>query len=371
MKLFISALALFLSVTAHAENIFTGIESTLTGDGYYSYNFNAPAELNDGTAGNGQTGYRAYDDFDNAFSINSVSLTIGKKLRDFSFFTEFDFGHQPEIVFGNNLAQGYLTFTPASLGGWNVEVGQFITHMGREDYHADKNWNYSRSLTHRYGGPAWHRGVRFIGPDKGALTTNFYFLNGDGQAAGGAGDNNHSKTIGAQLNWSQSADHKFTYNLLYGPEKDDDNSDNTVIHDFIADLRISSQLLVGAEFLMGSTKNDRASLTVDGSDDTSKWSGLTASLKYTMNDNLYFSPRIEFYKANQDTRQLGLTAGGPISSERVTSLTLTLGQKIYPGLDARYEFRHDKSNNDNAFLDGSTTRKDSQTVASVALLFAI
>lgn len=355
-----------------------GVAWTFHGDAYYMYNTNTPTNQNDGTAGYGQNGYRAYDVAHNSFELSDVGFTLNKKLKDFSLFAQFDFGTQPDLIYGvadgRNISQAYISIHSPQLQNWIIEIGKFNSHMGYESILAKDNWNYSRSMAHLYGTPNWHMGARAKAPTLENLNLTFFVLNGEGTTD--MKDNNKSKTLGAQVKFTPSYNLTLTYNTVWGPEKENNDSDYTMIHNLIGEIEVYPTFKLAGEIVYGQESNDHApGDTVSDDKSKSKWTSVAVYGYLTLTETFYFSPRFEYFTAEEADGMLGMVNAGTSKDETVNTFTFTFGQKIGDGLDMRYELRRDASDFDEAFAQdggvGNDNRTDEQITAAVALLFQI
>lgn len=379
--LFIFSLALHAQATGAASaktNQVAGVDWTFHGDAYYLYNTNTPVNQNDGSAGYAQNGYRRYDVAHNSFELNDIGFTLKRDLSAFSLFAQFDFGTQADIVNGvtdgRNVSQAYISIHTPELQGWLLELGKFYSHVGYETVLAKNNWNYSRSLSFMFGQPTWHVGARAIAPSNGPLKMSFFVLNGEGQAD--MKDNNKGKTLGAQVKFMPALNINLTYNGVWGPEKDDNSSDYTMIHNVIGEYQHNDDLKFAADLTYGRMTNEHDfANTASNNDNKSIWTGIALYGYITLTPTMYLSPRFEFFKAEEDAGTLGMTNGANPKDETVNSFTFTFGQTLGDGLGVRYEFRRDSSDNDNAFAEdsgvGTDNKSDEQLTATVALLFQI
>ena len=177
---------------------FRDVEVSGLVDGYYSYNFNRP----DGGINNA----RAFDAYDNSFSLNLAKITLEKKndlANPLGFKVDLGFGPAVDIVNGpgpyggqqiKNLLQAYLSYVAPIGNGLTVDFGKFATPAGAEVIETKDNYNYSRGLLFTYG-PYYHLGFRskYTFNDKIAVTG--FLLNGWDIHT----DNNHGKTYGASV----------------------------------------------------------------------------------------------------------------------------------------------------------------------------
>lgn len=342
-------------------------------DGYYSHNFNRPAALTVPNASSvssaaipdGKNTYRYYDANHNQFSLSLLELSLLAKQGEVSLLADLDFGPFVDMNAASSSASGkavdevskhigqaVIAYRPEG-SRFFLEAGKMYSHIGAETVKAKDNWNYSRTLLFSYGMPFWHTGLR-LGYDlvPGQWQASLYAYNGWNSIY----DNNHSKSIGAQLKYTPSQALAIAYNFLGGPERPENESEWKTVHELNALFTASESLSVMADLLTGSEKG----VTINSRKADAKWYGGLLGVKYSLDDRSYLSPRFEIYRD-----QHGYTLGsGP---QTIKSGTLTYGRNLTPGLDFRAEGRWDSSSR-NPFTKGLTS-KDSQTTLLAALLF--
>ncbi len=362
-------------------------------DGYYSYNFNRPANVSaplsplvtDGTnasAGQGPVAgpaannkLRYYDLYHNQFTINLAELEVKRADKEVSFLVDLDFGHIAEQNAANPLnpnaiddiskhfGQAYVTYTPSKVPGLVIDFGKMYTHVGYEVVKAKDNWQYSRSEIFWYGMPLWHTGLH-VGywaiPDK--LSISGYVYNGWNEIQ----DYNSGKTLGAQVKWVPNDKISIIYNYIGGPEHANDNGSIKAVHELNATYQALPALAFAGEFLLGKDENV---VLVDGTSvQTAKWRGFSLHAKYDITPAWYLSPRFEVFR--DANGYLTFSPAQTPQPRNIYGYTLTTGVNLGGGLSTRLEWRLDHVTDQQAFVknDGSTT--DNQNTLTAAVLYS-
>jgi hypothetical protein len=159
----------------------TGYSQTFTGllDGYYSYNTNTP-----NLGGNRFNKYRAFDQRDQAFSLNYGEIAVDYKPMDVGFRVDIGFGDAVDVVnfsepsgpdLWRHIQQAYITGTS---GRFTVDFGKWVTPLGAEVIETKDNWNYSRGLLFTLGIPFYHFGAKGTFAASDRVSVAGYVVNG-------------------------------------------------------------------------------------------------------------------------------------------------------------------------------------------------
>ena len=188
-----------------------GIDFSGLVDGYYSFNFNHPA--------NQTNGLYNFDTAANQFNLNMVKLSMSHAADPIGFQVDFGFGHAFDIINGGesflstkNIEQAYVSYKPNKDKSLQFDFGKFVTSAGAEVIESNGNWNYSRSLLFSWAIPYYHFGAAPDG-NQGSL----YRWLPDCQRMEQRQDNNSGKTLGFVGNFTGK---KISWNNNYytGPE---------------------------------------------------------------------------------------------------------------------------------------------------------
>lgn len=317
-------------------------------DGYFAYNFNSPPRKAAPTADNV---FHPYDTYHNQFTLSAFEFTIKKTAKDINLLVDLMFGQQAELNAtdqgSKNIGQAILSWTPASIPRFSVDIGKMYSPLGLETPKAINNWNYSRSLLFGSALPSWHSGVFAhydLIPDH--LNGGFFVFNGWNNM----NSINSGKTVGGQLRWSLSKDSNITYNFIGGPQQPQSGV-LRMVHEINTTLVLNSRFTVAADFTAGR-------------EDNSSWRAATVAMKYQLNDSLYISPRAEVFDDID-----GFLLGTPGSRQLVQSYTLTASYLLSGGLETRLEVRRDSSNAKTEPFQTTTGTSSAQTTILGALLY--
>jgi hypothetical protein len=331
-------------------------------EGYYMYNMNSPETA----AGTLENDGRLNDNVHNSITTNMAELSLlGTASKEVSYVFEVGYGRLKDDVYGTTgrdvLNQAYLTFALPALGGMTFDIGRFYTHMGVESFKAVNNWNFSQSVTYAFGLPKWHEGARLHFVDKKTFGLSAYVYNGWDTEE----DQNDSKTLGLKARFTPSDKIDIAYNFIGGPERGTNESDQKMVHNVNAIFAVSSKLAALGQLTWG--KEEKASLR-DGSNKTSDWLGLMAGAKYAVNNNSFFSGRLEHFNDENGSRTL--TRGTIAPDIKVTSFTGTYGMTHGAGLQSWFEVRFDKADED-VLREDSTDAEDDQITFLASLMYQI
>lgn len=372
----ICALMLSLNVAA-AESAPSPFEFSGYLDVYYQ---NSP-EAHDPTAPATGPAYlegRVFDAHSNQVTLNMVELSAKRKVGDVAFRVDLAFGHMVDALAGSgtlsngqpaaanaqeptrNITQAFVAYSPASVPNLTITAGKFYTHMGYEVTRAKDNWQYSRSLTFNYAIPFWHEGLSanyaFV---PGKFGATIYLLNAwDGRVSTEA---NKSATLGANLNATPIDGLTANYNYIGGVETVRDRRE---AHELNVAYAVSPQVSVAADYVMGSHEK-----AVNTNTDDAKWSGLAFYVKYSPMSWYTLSPRYEIFN-DADGYLLGTHSNTPATKHKITSITIANNFTLHDGLEARLEYRSDKSNADGYFKNSSGSNSDKQDSYTAALLYS-
>ena len=364
----LSFLSTILTSSAFAADSDFKTEWHFYGDAYYSHNFNKPAALPAASATSVSSAslpdaknvYRYHDIYPNQFNLNLLEASMLVKSEEVSFLADLDFGTFADLntaagsVSGSSrtvdevskhIGQAVLTYRPAG-SRFSFDIGKMYTHVGLETAKPKDNFNYSRSILFSYGIPLWHVGMRAgydLMPEK--LQLNLYLYN----AWNSFYDNNHSKTFGAQLKFTPSANVLLAYNYISGAERTDSQRDKKTVHNLVTSWGFMDRWTLATDWIYGEEEgviiNSRRSKPV--------WYAGQAAIKWACSDRTYVSPRYEVYR-DQHGHTL---SNGP---HTLKTATLTVGHMLSKGLELRAEGRWDTSNR-RPFTKGLKTAKEQNT----------
>ncbi len=342
-------------------------------DLFYAYNFNKPRSSSL-TVSPPATNIdkRYYDSYHNQFGLNLAELTVKRTSGEVGFNLEVGFGESIDANHAGvdatgaafidetskHIEQAFVTYTPENGRGFSLSAGKMYTHIGYEVPKAKDNWQYSRSYIYGFAIPVWHTGLAANFPvyDE-KLYAGLYLYNGWNSLY----DNNDGKTYGLQLKYTPSDKLTMIYNLITGPEKDEDNGDWRTINEVNAVLAASPRINLALEVLYGFEPS-----IAGGGERAGKWFGTSFHAKFNTRRNYWFSLRGEYFRDINDVR----IAAGSGKGENIFSGTLTAGLDITDGLGVRTELRGDRSRESAIFTDEDGEKRQTQTTLAAALLYS-
>ncbi|PYU20475.1 MAG: porin [Acidobacteria bacterium] len=298
-------------------------------DGYYSYNFQHPADRTN----------RLYN-FNipaQQFGLDLVEFGIAHSPDPIGGEIDLGFGQAFKTVgatdlgdngFNQYVRQAFVSIKPAKAKGFELDFGKFVTSAGAEVIESYTNWNYSHSLLFAWAIPYFHFGVRTSWPMGKHLTGGFQLVNGWNNLV----DNNSGKTIGPNVTITYS---KWTWVIDYygGPENPDTNKGWRSLFDTTLTLTPSSKASVYLNYDYGQNRNVNGAGTATTNSAT--WKGFAGALRVQAAPKVAFVGRGEWFN---DTD--GFNTG---VAQQVKEVTFTGEYKIIEGLLWRGEYRHDWS----------------------------
>jgi len=292
-------------------------------DFYYSKNFSDPFDrINK---------FRNFDIQEDQFILSQAKFTIQKPASPLGFKLDFSYGTTSDVIHGgetnkslNFLEQAYITVLIPVGKGITVNAGKMATHMGAEVIESNSNPNYSRSFLFAYAVPYYHVGICASYPALDNITLTGYVYNGWNISQ----DNNGSKTLGAELNWSPVSNLSLILNWIGGAEEPDSVSTNRRdVYEAIINYSATSSLTFALNADYGTERLSDGSLAL--------WKGVALIGRYSFTDVSAIALRAEVYSDPH-----GFTTG---TSQDLKEITVTCEQKLFSALLMRLEYRSDWS----------------------------
>jgi hypothetical protein len=324
----------------------------------YEYNQNRPTA--------GTTSYRVFDFNDNSFNLDVAELVVQiapVKPNDAGFRVDFAAGNsipqvtksQDQAVAQFDLQQLFVSYVAPVGSGLRFDFGKFVTHLGYEliEGYDGYNDNYSRSILFGYAIPFTHTGVKASYAFSGKLAAMVEVVNGWDLVR----DNNHSKSVGAQLSLTPVARLNVLLNWIGGPEAANDNHTNRNVFDIVATLKPTSRVTLGVNGDYGIERG--ASVVNPGSD--AKWKGIAGYATLGVTDKFSIALRGETFHDPGGTR-LGTGTNATLSEA-----TLTPAFKFTDHVLLRGEVRYDSANQ--PILAKRATFAEKQTTVGVNVIF--
>jgi hypothetical protein len=334
-------------------------------DGYYSYNFQHPADRTN----------RLYN-FNipaQQFSLSMAKFGISHSPDPIGGEIDIGFGDTFQQVnsfdndggFNKYVEQAFVSLKPAKAKGFELDFGKFVTSAGAEVIESYSNFNYSRSLLFSWAIPYYHFGLRTSWPMGKHLTGGFQVVNGWNNLV----DNNSGKTIGPNLTITYA---KWAWVIDYyaGPENPNTNHGWRSLLDTTLTLTPSSKASVYLNYDYGQNRNVNGAGTA--TTNLATWKGFAGALRIQATPKVAFAARGEWFNDGD-----GFNTG---TAQKVKEVTFTGEYKIIEGFLWRAEYRHDWS--DQPFFlnhtcigtaavcptlfSGNSTKQDTLSVALVA-----
>lgn len=219
--------------------------------------------------------------------------------------------------------------------GIKLDAGKMYTHIGAEYLEALDNANYSNSFLFTYAEPTTHTGAHLTYEFSPKFSVMGHIYNGWDNFS----DNNAAKTQGITFSFTPTGNLGLYFNVLNGPEKDENNTDNRFFFDWAGNLKISKNFALIASYDYGKEEN----YTPDG--EAVMWNGYSIIGKYDFTDKVSFSVRYDKF----DDRDGFRTGVSQILKEVTFTPSFKLGENVY----IRPEYRFDWSTV-NSFNNGNS-----------------
>jgi len=325
-----------------------GLELYLQGG--YTYNIETPdSQTND---------HRAFDWKADSFMLDLAQIRMGKEpeTRGVGYRLKLSAGSTAKLIHAEGLGQAddafdlteaYLSYVAPVGYGLRFDFGKMGTFIGAEAIEANENPNYSRSLLFLYAQPLTHTGLKVSYPFGDMLGAAVYLVNGWDNAE----DNNKAKSVGASVAYRPTDTMTMKFNVLYGPEQDNNVSNNRFLFDWVGTFDLAKQLALGVNFDYGTEKG--ASLT-GGS---ATWYGVSATVRYAFTDMYAIAGRVEYFD-DKDGARTGV-------EQKLQEVTITGEIVLAKNLMVRPEVRHDWSN-ENTF---DSLQDDTQDTIAVGVMY--
>ena len=324
----------------------------------YEYNANRPTT--------GTNSYRVFDFNDNSFNLDVAELVVqiaASKPNDAGFRVDFAAGNsipqitktQDQTAAQFDLQQAFASYIAPIGSGLRFDVGKYVTHMGYEliEGYDGYNDNYSRSILFGYAIPFTHTGLKASYAFSSKISTMVEVVNGWDLLR----DNNHSKSIGAQLTLTPVSPLTVYLNWIGGPELANDNHTRRNVFDIVTILKATSWLTLGVNGDYGT--EDGTSRVNPGAD--AKWKGIAGYTTFALSDKFSVGLRGETFHDDGGAR-LGTDSKAVLSEG-----TITPTYKFTNHVLLRGEVRYDKANQ--PILAHRGTLNDKQTTVAANVIF--
>lgn len=237
---FISLITFFTHCLSATEVKFGGFVDT-----YYAYDVNHPASQD--------RDYTTQAVRNNEFNINLAYIDAkitGDRIRGrfaLQTGTSVQSNYAGEPTIGSNSGSSISRFIQEGYAGyqvtpnWWIDAGIMLSHIGMESWISKDNLTYLRSLVADYS-PYYQAGIRNEIKINDKWSAQILILNGWQNIS----ENNSSKSIGMQLNYTPTSSLSFIYNNFIGHE-----NGLRHFHDFIVKANVSDFYTCGAQVDVG------------------------------------------------------------------------------------------------------------------------
>jgi len=353
------AMCLFMVGSAAAEEKSRGLTASEIKDalgmsiyvqGGYTYNFENPDSR--------ENDLRVFDHEANSFTLDLAQLVFTRDadVGGLGYKVKLSAGETAKFIhsagLGNSddpfdLTEAYIDYVAPLGSGLKFRFGKFVTYHGAEVIEAKDNPNYSRGFLFNYAIPFTHTGLMVGYSFSDAVSANLHLVNGWDNTE----DNNKGKTVGLGLGITPVDQFSMFVNLMYGPEQDDNNSDNRFLFDWVGIIKPASNLT----FIMNTDYATEEGAAADGGD--AKWYGVSAVAKYDFSDLFSLALRGEYFKDDD-----GVRTG---TEQALKEITVTPEFRLAKNLIIRPEYRHDWS--DEKVFDLAS--EDSQDTIALGIMY--
>jgi hypothetical protein len=324
----------------------------------YQYNSNRPVS--------GTTSYRVFD-----YDDNSLNLDVAEVAVQLAPMKRNDVGFRVDVIAGNSVPQVtkvqdrtvsrfdvqqiFASYIAPLGSGLRFDVGKYVTHMGYEliEGYDGYNDNYSRSILFGYAIPFTHTGVKASYAFSSKASAMVEVVQGWDLLR----DNNHAKSIGAQLTFTPATPFTVMLNWIGGAELADDNHTRRNVFDLVATLKPSTVLTLGVNGDYGIERG--TSLVTPGAD--AIWKGIAGYATLVVTRKFSVALRGETFHDDGGTR-LGVDARGILSE-----VTVTPAIKVTDHVVVRGEVRYDKANQ--PLFARESALNDHQTTVGANVIF--
>jgi len=247
---------------------------------------------------------------------------------------QFPFRNTPNF----DLQEAYGSYMFPLGSGLTLKAGKFVTLLGYEVIESPNNLNFSRSFLFSFAIPLTHVGALLSYSPLPWLSLTA------GPVVGWdvARDNNSRMSVMGQVGVSAVKDLVLSLNWITGPEQAHQNSNPRTVLDFVATYTGIKNLTLGANVDYG-WEEDEATLAASGTrgNPDASWWGWAGYVAYDWTEALRTALRVEYFKDAESVR----TGLSPLGTKLdLYEVTATVQYKIWKGLVARVEYRHDSAN---------------------------
>lgn len=252
-----------------------------------------------------------------------------------------------------DLQEAYLSLRLPVGAGLTLKGGKFVTLLGAEVIEAPNNLNISRSFLFSFAIPLTHVGLLGSYP----LTDTVAVTAGPVLGWDTATGRNEAPSGLGQVTYSGIKDLSASLNVILGPEQVA-GTDTRHLRG-VMDLVLTYTGVTGLTLGLNADYGWERDAAPDGG--TAVWWGVAGYAAYDWTPALRTAVRLEYFR-DQDGVRTGLG-----SRLGVVGATATVQYRVWKGLVARLEYRHDQA--DERVFQGGTRRAQDTVTAELAYLF--
>jgi hypothetical protein len=156
-----------------------------------------------------------------------------------------------------------------------------------------------------------------------------------------ARDNNSGMSVMGQIALTPVKDFTTALNFITGPEQNGNSHNVRTVLDWTLNYAAVKNLTLGANVDYGWEYKEPSLVGAGLSDTTARWWGIAGYGAYDWTDKFRTAVRAEYFE-DQDSARTAARAPGLKTA--IWETTLTVQYKIWKGLVARAEYRHDQAN---------------------------
>lgn len=261
-----------------------------------------------------------------------------------------------------DLLEAYASYKIPLGSGLTIKAGKFASLLGFEVIEAPLNLNFSRSLLFGFAIPLTHVGALLSYSFGDLLTVTA------GPVVGWdvARDNNSRMSVMGQFILTPVKDLIFGFNWITGPEQNANNDNIRTVLDWTATYNGIKDTVLGLNFDYGWEKKEASLVGAGLSNTTAKWWGIAGYAAYDWTEQLRTSFRAEYFEDSDSART---AAQAPGLKTSVWETTATVRYKIWKGLLARVEYRHDQANEKVFKVQNTGPTSKAQDTLSLDLIY--
>jgi hypothetical protein len=237
-----------------------------------------------------------------------------------------------------DVQEAYASYQIPIGSGLTLKAGKFVTLLGYEVIEAPNDLNFSRSYLFSFATPLTHVGALL----RYQVLPWFSITAGTVVGWDDAKDNNSAMSYTGQFAFTPIKDMTANLNWITGAEQNHNNGDPRTVLDFVFNYTGFKNLTLGLNVDYG-WEYDEAYLKSTGTrqDNNASWWGWAAYAAYDWTEKLRTALRLEYMKDAEGVRTQLSPPGNKLD---LWEVTLTAQYKVWKGLVARVEYRHDSAN---------------------------